>query len=118
MTDVVWPEIEALARKKIKEICLLNQDSIIVFEAAVLFEAGWDKLGDETWVIEVDRKIAEKRLMKRNKLNRDDAIKRLKSQTDNKSQEGRVHFFIKNNSSEETFHRRVVALESTNVRIV
>ena len=31
-----------------------------MFEAAVLFGAGWDKLGDETWVIEVDRKIAEK----------------------------------------------------------
>lgn len=54
LTDIVWPEIRRLALDKIKE-SIHQGHKIIVLDAAVLLEAGWDDLCHEVWVVFVPK---------------------------------------------------------------
>lgn len=65
LTDIVWPEIRRLAELEIDAIRQSNPDAIVVLEAAVLFEAGWEDMGEEIWVLTVDRETAIERSMER-----------------------------------------------------
>ena len=47
LTDIVWPEIRKLAEAEIAESKATNPERVVVLEAAVLFEAGWQDIGDQ-----------------------------------------------------------------------
>jgi phosphopantetheine adenylyltransferase/dephospho-CoA kinase len=49
LTDIVWPEIRALASREIAKCCESGKD-VVVLDAAVLVEAGWTDLCNEVWV--------------------------------------------------------------------
>ena len=65
LTDIVWPEIRRLAVMEIAGFEALYPDAIIILEAAVLFEAGWEDIGEEVWVVVADREVAIDRAMSR-----------------------------------------------------
>ena len=54
--------------------------AIVVMEIPLLYETHLDRICDEIWVIWVDRDTQIKRLMARDALTREDAIKRIESQ--------------------------------------
>ncbi len=56
---------------------------IIVVEAAVIVEAGWQKLFDKLWVFTVPPEEAIRRLQTRNNLTREEAQQRIASQLTN-----------------------------------
>ena len=58
LTDIVWPAIRALAEEEVAKVRGAGTARVIVLEAAVLFEAGWQDIGDEVWVNIVEREIA------------------------------------------------------------
>ena len=49
----------------------------MVLEAAVLIEAGWETIGTETWVIEVNPEVAVRRIVLRNQISESEARSRL-----------------------------------------
>ncbi len=53
LTDIVWPGIRRLATEALSEY-ETGGNAVAVLEAAVLFEAGWDDLADEIWVVVVE----------------------------------------------------------------
>ena len=55
LTDIVWPAIRDLAADEIQSVQSAEPERIIVLEAAVLLEAGWQDLVDEIWATVVDR---------------------------------------------------------------
>ena len=58
LTDIVWPEIRRLAVDDIASARAADPHAVVVLEAAVLLEAGWQSAVDETWVVVVDRDTA------------------------------------------------------------
>lgn len=54
LTDIVWPEIRRLAQQQVSDI-MQSRGKIIVLDAAVLLEAGWDSLCHEVWVTFIPR---------------------------------------------------------------
>ena len=80
LTDIVWPEIRRLAETEISSVQRTDPGKIIVLEAAVLLEAGWQDIGDETWVITVERETAILRSMQRDGATREAVEQRLNSQ--------------------------------------
>ena len=56
---------------------------IVVFEGAVLFEAGWEKEANEVWCCVIPRDEAVKRIVNRNGLTEEAALKRISSQMSN-----------------------------------
>ena len=79
LTGIVWPCIADEVRKLIES----SDCDLIVVEAAVMLEAGWQSLVDEVWVMTVSPVEAIKRLSSRNGLSDEDAKKRLQSQMTN-----------------------------------
>lgn len=98
LTDIVWPEIRRLAEAEIKAS---DPDSIVVLEAAVLFEAGWEDIGDEVWVVVVDRELAIARAIARDGFDRESVESRLDSQINNEERTSKADVVISNNDSEE-----------------
>ena len=58
LTDIVWPAIKNMALEEIESVRVRNPNQIIVLEAAVLFEAGWQDIVDEVWSTLVNREVA------------------------------------------------------------
>ena len=65
----------------------------------MLFEAGWEDLGDEVWVNIVDREVAIARAMERDRIPRETIEKRLDSQLSNAERIARADVVIDNNGT-------------------
>ena len=99
LTDIVWPEIRRLAELKFDAIARSSPDAIVVLEAAVLFEAGWEDMGEEIWVLTVNRETAIERSIARDKASRVDIERRLDSQLSNEVRASRADIVVTNDSS-------------------
>ena len=53
LTDIVWPGIRKLASEALSEFEAAG-NALVVLEAAVMFEAGWEDLVNEIWVVVVE----------------------------------------------------------------
>ena len=101
LTDIVWPAIRTLAEEEIARVRRENKVHVVLLEAAVLFEAGWESVGDEVWVNIVDREVAIERTMQRDKLPREAIEARLNSQLTNAERTARADHVIDNNGTQE-----------------
>jgi len=99
LTDIVWPEIRRLAELELAAIADRDPEAIVVLEAAVLFEAGWEDIGEEIWVLTVDRETAIARSMARDKAPRDAVERRLDSQLSNEVRTSRADVVVTNDSN-------------------
>ena len=99
LTDIVWPAIRRLAAHEIAEVRASGKAQLIVLEAAVLFEAGWQDLGNEVWVNVVDREVAIERAMARDGLERAAVQGRLEAQLSNAERIALADVVIDNNGS-------------------
>jgi len=98
LNNIVWPATKEIVRKEIEEHS--KDNVLIVLEAALLIEAGWDDLCDEIWATETDDDIAVMRLMKRNKLSKEEAIRRMNSQLSNKERNKHAKIVIRNDCND------------------
>ena len=57
LTDIVWPEILRLAKQQIAAAKEAGE-AVVVLEAAVLIEAGWQSEVDEVWAVTVEPEVA------------------------------------------------------------
>ncbi len=101
LTDIVWPEIRRLAELEIAGYEAIYPDGVVVLEAAVLFEAGWEDIGEEIWVLVVDREVAIDRAMARDNADRAAVESRLDSQLSNEERISRATSVIYNNGNQE-----------------
>ena len=107
LTDIVWPAIRALAENEIAKVRAAGTAPAIVLEAAVLFEAGWQDLGDEVWVNIVDRAVAIARAMERDGLSRSTVENRLDAQLSNAERIARADVVIDNNGTPEAMQAQL-----------
>ena len=85
---IVWPHVKTLITDEIdiqrqkwtKECIASNKRPIVVLEAAVLLDAGWDDLLDGVWVVTTPRDVALARLIETRGLTIEEANKRIDAQ--------------------------------------
>ena len=106
LTDIVWPAIGELSVAEVAAAQAAGA-AVAVVEAAVLFEAGWESLVDEVWVISVRPEVARVRLMERNGFSEEEADKRIASQITNAERESRADVMISTDCSLEDVGSRV-----------
>lgn len=106
LTDIVWPGIRRLASEALSALETAG-NTLAVLEAAVLFEAGWEDLTDEVWVVTVAPELAVERLAARNGLDADAARARIASQLSNAERTSRADLVIENDSTMETLESRI-----------
>ena len=97
MARIVSDQLESLRVQGIK---------VVVVEAALLFEAGWDSLVDEVWATDSPVEAVIERLQARNGMSAEEVLKRIDSQMDNSERLSRAHVIVDNGGN-------VADLEST-----
>lgn len=108
LNAIVWPAIRRLAQEEIAE-CRRRGAEVVVLEAALLIEAGWDDLADEIWVVSVKPERARARLKQRNGLPEDQAQARIDSQLSNRDRQQHADVKIDNSDTLEKFEKRIKA---------
>lgn len=106
LTDIVWPAIHDLAKRRLAELREQGVD-VAVLEAAVLIEAGWLDLVDEVWVVVAPEAVARQRLIARSRLTEEQAEARLRAQIGNEERLRYADVVIENDGTLAALRRRV-----------
>lgn len=81
LNEIVWPKI----LEKVKEIIRNSQEEVVILEAALLIQAGWENECHEIWSCIIPPQEAIKRVMERNQMSEEDVKRRLASQPSNQT---------------------------------
>ena len=101
LNAILWPEIRRLISEEIAQIREHDKDSVIVVEAAVLIEAGWQDLCDQVWVVTTAPESAIERLQSRNGLTREAALARINAQMTSKERAAYGQVVVDNSGPED-----------------
>ena len=114
LNQIMHPRMARMVADKIEE--LRDQGTeVVVVEAALLFEAGWDSLVEEVWVTDSTEQVVIERLKQRNGMSEEEARKRISSQMGRTERLERSDYVIENsgdmptlgNTIKELWNRRV-----------
>lgn len=94
LNSIVWPEIHRMKQEIIERVSKEGRHDVVIFEGAVLFEAGWDKEANEVWSCIIPRKEAVTRIVERNGLTEEAAMKRIDSQMSNEARVRKSHVIL------------------------
>ena len=95
LNQIMHPRMARMVADKIEE--LRDQGvEVVVVEAALLFEAGWDSLVEEVWVTDAPEQAVIERLNQRNGMSEEEARKRISSQMDRAERLERSDYVIEN----------------------
>ena len=95
LNQIMHPRMAWMVSDKI-EVFRGQGVNVVVVEAALLFEAGWDSLVEEVWVTDSPEESIIGRLKERNGLSEGEAKKRINSQMDRAERIERSDFVINN----------------------
>ena len=109
LTDILYPEIRRMFNEWIETTQADNLNALLVMDAAVLLEAGWENLADETWVVIVDPDTAVDRAVARDGLDEAAVRKRIASQLSNDERSARADVVIDNSGNEAALIARLDA---------
>ena len=91
LCDIVWPVIRSSIETSLQELGGRDKEQYVILEAAVMLEAKWeDMISGMLIVTYVDRDVAKSRLMERNSLSEEEALKRIDAQMGNSERLTRV----------------------------
>ncbi len=99
LTDIVWPEILDLAKADIGA-AKARGETIVILEAAVLLEAGWEAEVDEVWVVTVEPEVAVERASARDGVDAAAVQARIDAQLSNGERVAKAHTVIDNSGTE------------------
>lgn len=100
LTAIVWPAIRALAQAEIESVLTKTPGRVIVLEAAVLIEAGWQDLVDQIWVTVIDRPVAVARASARDGVDAAAVEARIDAQLSNEERRAQADQVIDNSRDE------------------
>lgn len=83
LNEIVWPALLKSAKARMKELYELEQKKVVLLEAAVLLQAGWETETHEIWSCIIPSKVAIQRVMERNNLSEEEAKARISAQPKN-----------------------------------
>ena len=89
---------------------------VVVVEAALLFEAGWNSLVQEVWVTDSSVDVVVQRLAQRNGMSEDEARRRVSSQMSRDERLDRADFVIDNSGDVEGMQKAIDELWATRVK--
>ncbi|MQF98355.1 MAG: dephospho-CoA kinase [SAR202 cluster bacterium] len=98
LNSIVWPRIKNKVTELIEENSQLGTE-VLVLDAAVLIEAGWTSVVDETWVVTAPIDQIISRLESRNGITEEQAMSRINSQMTTEERMEYADIVIENDAS-------------------
>lgn len=115
LNAIMHPRMARMVADKIEE--LRSQGvRVVVVEAALLFEAGWDSLTDEVWATDSPAEQVIKRLQSRNGMDGEEVRQRIESQMDRWERIERADVVVDNSGDMVALARTVEDLWGTRVK--
>jgi len=103
LNQITHPRVAEQLKHIITTMRIEQSHAILFLEVPLLYETHLERICDEVWVVWVDEETQIQRLMKRDNLSREDAIKRIDAQMSLDEKARRADVVIENRSSlEET----------------
>jgi dephospho-CoA kinase len=112
LDNLVLPAMFQIAKKKIESACKQGV-RVVILDAPTLFEAKWDSLVEEVWVVVADEAIVIKRAMARTSLPEAQIRSRINAQMSNDQKIKRSNVVIHNNGSIKELREKVKVLWGT-----
>ena len=106
LTDIVWPQILSMAKQEIAAAKDAGA-AVVVLEAAVLIEAGWQREVDEVWAVTVEPAVAVARATTRDGTDTAAVQARIDAQISNAERTANAHAVIDNSGDEEALLARL-----------
>ena len=108
-------DLNRISHKKIYELVCQslerNRDrDLVVIDAALLLEAKFDSLADKLVLVYCNEKVQLDRLMKRDSISSEDALKRIRSQMSQEDKKKMVDYLIDNSGDIEVLENEVEKL--------
>lgn len=100
---ILHPAIVAAARRRVDALAR-ERFCIVVFEAALLVEAGLDGLMDDVIVVQARRAALLERLVRRRRLGRAEALERIAAQWTGRRKAARARWVIENDGTPGELH--------------
>lgn len=85
-------------------------ERLIVLDVPLLYEAGWDDMVEQVWLVYVSREVQLQRLMARNGYNLQEAQLRINAQMPMEEKRKRAQIVIDNNGTRQELETRVMGL--------
>lgn len=111
LEKILHPQIRAMVLKGIKKAESEGLKKIFV-DVPLLFEAGWQDLMDEVWVVYIPRELQIVRLMSRDGFDREKAVMRIDKQMSLPDKCKRANLIIDNTGSVDALKEQVLLLIS------
>tara|TARA_B100001245_G_scaffold221728_1_gene193310 strand:+ start:27 stop:623 length:597 start_codon:yes stop_codon:yes gene_type:complete len=116
LNQIMHPRMARMVADKIEE--LRDQGAeVVVVEAALLFEAGWDSLVEEVWVTDSTEQVVIERLKQRNGMSEEEARKRISSQMGRTERLERSDYVIENSGDMATLGSTIKKLWDCRVSV-
>jgi len=96
LTDIVWPKIREELKDRMEEELDGGGTDVLIVEAAVLFEAEWENLFDEIWVVTAREKDVLERLERQRNQKPEQTRARVRAQMTNEEREQRADVMVRN----------------------
>lgn len=87
-----------------------SNDGVILVDAPLLFESGLNSCCDYSIVVTADEKVRLKRIMSRDDIDEDLALKRIRSQTDEKFLVEKCDFVVHNNGNIKSLNSQIKSI--------
>lgn len=115
LNGIMHPLMARMVQERI-EAFRSEGSEVVVVEAALLFEAGWDSLVQEVWVTDASEEAVILRLEQRNGMSEEEARKRLSSQMSRSERLERADHVIDNSGDLAKMKRAIDGLWETRVK--
>jgi dephospho-CoA kinase len=106
LNAITHPRMKEMMRQRLEEESARGTQ-VVVLEAALLFDAGWDDLADEVWVTVAPPEVAARRTAERSGLAMGEALSRIRAQMSDEERIGRSRVVIDTNCSLERTRKQV-----------
>ena len=110
LNSITHPAIKAKIEERINDLKVQGYNGILVVDAALLLEAGWETMVDQVWVVDAPMEKRIERIMKRDNLTRDQALSRINSQMSQQERIAKADKIIYNNSNIDSLKEQVLRI--------
>jgi len=108
LNDIVHPRVVDHFQEKVDK--LRNKYDLIVLDAPLIFESGFESRLDHTLLIYTKYKIRLERALRRGNLSREDILRRIDLQMPEEDKRELAEFVIENNDTEEQLKKAIEEL--------
>lgn len=109
MDGMAHPIIKAAIQNQLNHLSAAGKKAAVI-DVPLLYEAGWDKLVDEVWLVYVDSEVQLQRLMARNGYDVQEAARRIKAQMPLVEKRRKAQVVIDNDGTAQELAERVKKL--------